>query len=157
MLVPCSSSIRAEHLVMTAADIGENWVYPPGSLRLDEAGSLRPVRVGKDINPLSEATVRGAGATQSTAARAFDGDLATSWSPLPGTAPEDWWLEIDLGQVFPVQQIRLRFADERAALALFLTSRSPRASALSTAPTSSSKAPYSTASVSASPSTRYTT
>ena len=119
MLVPCSSSIRAERLVMTAADIGENWVYPPGSLRLDEAGSLRPVRVGKDINPLSEATVRGAGAAQSTAARAFDGDLATSWSPPPGTAPEDWWLEIDLGQVFPVQQIRLRFADSAPPLPFF--------------------------------------
>ncbi len=119
MLVPCSSSIRAERLVMTAADIGENWVYPPGSLHLDEAGSLRPVWVGKDIDPLSEATVRGAGAARSTAPRAFDGDLATSWSPPPGTAPKDWWIEIDLGQVFPVQQIRLRFADDAPPLPFF--------------------------------------
>ena len=118
MLVPCSS-IRAERLIMTAADIGENWVYPSGGLRLDEAGSLRPVRLGKDIDPLSEATVRGAGAARSTAARAFDGDLATSWSPPPGTDPEDWWLEIDLGQVFPVQQIRLRFADSAPPLPFF--------------------------------------
>ena len=118
MLVPCSS-IRAERLVMTAADIGENWVYPSGGLRLDEAGSLRPVRIDKDIDPLSEATVRGAGAAQSTAARAFDGNLATSWSPPPGTAPKDWWLEIDLGQVFPVQQIRLRFADSAPPLPFF--------------------------------------
>ena len=104
---------------MTAADIGENWGYSPGSLRLDEAGSLRPVRVGKDIDPLSAATVRGAGAAHSTAARAFDGDLATSWSPPPGTAPENWWLEIDLGQVFPIQQIRLRFADSAPPLPFF--------------------------------------
>ncbi|MYF90949.1 MAG: discoidin domain-containing protein, partial [Gemmatimonadetes bacterium] len=119
MLVPCSSSIRAERLVMTAADIGENWVYPPGSLHLDEAGSLRPVWIGKDIDPLSEATVRGAGAARPMAVRAFDGDLATSWSPPPGTAPKDWWLEIDLGQVFPVQQIRLRFADSAPPLPFF--------------------------------------
>ncbi|MXX40868.1 MAG: hypothetical protein F4Y91_08670 [Gemmatimonadetes bacterium] len=118
LLVPCSS-IRAERLVMTAADIGENWVYPPGGLRLDEAGSVRPVRLGKDIDPLSEATVRRAGAAQSTAARAFDGNLATSWSPPPSTAPKDWWLEIDLGQVFPVQQIRLRFADSGPPLPFF--------------------------------------
>ena len=104
---------------MTSADIWENWVYPPGVLRLDETGSLRPVRVGKDIDPLSEAVVRGAGAAQSAATRAFDGDLATSWSPPPGTAPQDWWLEIDLGQVFPVQQIRLRFADSAPPLPFF--------------------------------------
>ena len=104
---------------MTSADIWENWVYPPGVLRLDEAGSLRPVRIGKDIDPLSEATVRGVGAAQSTAARAFDGDPASSWSPPSGTAPKDWWLDIDLGQVFPVQQIRLRFADSAPPLPFF--------------------------------------
>ena len=124
LLIPCSSSIHAERLVMTAADIGENWVYPPGGLRLDETGSLRPVRIGKDIDPLSEATVRGAGAAQSTAARAFDDNLATSWSPPPSTAPEDWWLEIDLGQVFPVQQVRLRFADSAPPLPFFNVSLS---------------------------------
>ena len=52
---------------MTAADILANWVYPPGVLHLDESGSLRPVRVGKDIDPLAAATIRGAGAAQSTA------------------------------------------------------------------------------------------
>ena len=109
---------------MTSADIWENWVYPPGVLRLDEAGSLRPVRIGKDIDPLSAAAVRGAGAAQATAARAFDGDLATSWNPPPGTAPKDWWLEIDLGQVFPVQQIRLRFADSAPPLPFFTLSLS---------------------------------
>ena len=104
---------------MTAADIWENWVYPPGVLHLDEAGALRPVRIGKDIDPLAAATIRGAGAAQATAARAFDGDLTTSWNPPPGTAPKDWWLEIDLGQVFPVQQIRLRFADNAPPLPFF--------------------------------------
>ena len=119
MLAPLSSPIRSERLVMTSADIWENWVYPAGVLRLDDAGSLRPVRIGKGIDPLFEATVRRAGAAQSTAARAFDGDLATSWSPPPGTAPKDWWLEINLGQVFPVQQIRLRFADSAPPLPFF--------------------------------------
>ena len=124
MLVPFSSPTRAERLVMTAVDIWENWVYPPGGLRLDEAGLLRPVRIDKDIDPLSEATVRGVGAVPSTAVHAFDGDLATCWSPPPGTAPKDWWLEIDLGQVFPVQQIRLRFADSAPPLPFFTLSLS---------------------------------
>lgn len=124
LLAPFSSPIRAERLVITAADIWEHWGYPPGVLRLDDAGSLRPVRIGKDIDPLSEATVRGAGAAQSTAARAFDGDLASSWRPPAGTALKDWWLEIDLGQVFPVQQIRLRFADSAPPLPFFNVSLS---------------------------------
>ena len=124
MLVPFSSPTRAERLVMTAVDIWENWVYPPGGLRLDEAGLLRPVRIDKDIDPLSEATVRGVGAVPSTAVHAFDGDLATSWSPPPGTAPKDWWFEINLGQVFPVQQIRLRFADSAPPLPFFTLSLS---------------------------------
>lgn len=118
LLVPYSP-VHAERLVITSVDIAANWVYPPGGLRLDAAGLLRPVRVGKDIDPLSEATIRGVGAAQYAAARAFDGDLTTSWSPPLGTPSEDWWLEIDLGQVFPVQQIRLRFADSAPPLSFF--------------------------------------
>lgn len=124
MLVPFSSPIRAEHLVITSADIWENWVYPSGALRLDAAGSVRPVRIGKGIDPLAAAAIRGVGAAQSTAAHAFDGDLATSWKPPPGTVPKDWWLEIDLGQVFPVQQIRLRFARGAPPLPFFNVSLS---------------------------------
>ena len=124
MLVPFSSPIRAERLVITSANIWENWVYPAGALRLDAAGSVRPVRIGKGIDPLSAAAIRGVGAAQSTAAHAFDGDLATSWKPPPGTAPKDWWLEIDLGQVFPVQQIRLRFARGAPPLPFFNVSLS---------------------------------
>ena len=124
MLVPFSSPIRAERLVITSADIWENWVYPAGALRLDAAGSVRPVRIGKGIDPLAAAAIRGVGAAQSTAAHAFDGDLATSWKPPPGTVPKDWWLEIDLGQVFPVQQIRLRFARGAPPLPFFNVSLS---------------------------------
>lgn len=124
MLVPFSSPIRAERLVITSANIWENWVYPAGALRLDAAGSVRPVRIGKGIDPLAAAAIRGVGAAQSTAAHAFDGDLATSWKPPPGTAPKDWWLEIDLGQVFPVQQIRLRFARGAPPLPFFNVSLS---------------------------------
>ena len=124
MIVPFSSPMRAERLVMTSEDIWEHWVYPPGALRLDEAGSVRPVRIGKGIDPLSEAAIRGVGVALSTAAQAFDGDLATSWNPPPGTAPKDWWIEIDLGQVFPVQQIRLRFAPGAPPLPFFNVSLS---------------------------------
>lgn len=107
-----TGSTQAERLDIRPADIWDEWTYSPGALHLD-GGTLRTVLVGKNTDPLPGATLRGAGAALATAARAFDGDPATGWSPAAGTALEDWWIEIDLGQVLPVQTIRLRF-DESA-------------------------------------------
>ena len=115
---------RAERLAIAPADIWEAWTYPAGALHLDPAGALRPVLIRKDINPLAGATIRGAGAALATADRAFDGDPATGWSPSAGTSPEDWWIEIDLGQVFPLQQIRLRFYEDAPPLGFFTLSMS---------------------------------
>ena len=118
------SASWAERLTIAPAEIWDSWTYPAGALHLDEAGALRPVLIGKDINPLPGAAVRGAGAAPNTALRAFDGDPNTGWQPPAGTDPEDWWLEIDLGQVFPVQQIRLRFAEDAPPLGFFTVSLS---------------------------------
>jgi len=115
---------RAERLAITPANIWEDWTYPSGALHIDSAGRLRPVLIRKDINPLAGATIRGAGAGLATADRAFDDNPATGWSPPAGTAPEDWWIEIDLGQVFPLQQIRLRFDQDAPPLGFFTLSLS---------------------------------
>lgn len=78
------------------------------------------MRIGKDINPLAGAAIRGAGAALATAERVFDGDPTTGWSP----PTENWWLEIDLGQVYPLQNIRLHFAETARALGFFTLSLS---------------------------------
>ena len=118
-----TGSTQAERLDIRPADIWDEWTYSPGALHLD-GGTLRTVLVGKNTDPLPGATLRGAGAALATAARAFDGDPATGWSPAAGTALEDWWIEIDLGQVLPVQTIRLRFDESAPPLAFFTLSLS---------------------------------
>ncbi|MCH2659242.1 discoidin domain-containing protein, partial [bacterium] len=80
--------------------------------------------IAQNINSLANATVRGAGAASASALRAFDGDPTTRWKPPAGTPVEDWWLEIDLGQVFPAQQLRLRFDDAAPPLPCFTLSLS---------------------------------
>ena len=110
--------------MITPAEIWNTWAYPTGALHFAGTGPLQPVLISKDINPLSSATVRGAGAALATANRAFDGDLSTGWSPPAGTAVEDWWIEIDLGQVFPLQQIRLHFDAAAPPLPFFTLSLS---------------------------------
>ena len=118
------SPVGAERLIVDPTDIWESWTYPAGALQLDQTGGLHPVLIGKNIDPLKGATVRAAGANPAGANRAFDGDPNTGWSPPEGIAPEDWWLEIDLGQVFPDQQILLRFAPIAPPLPFFILSLS---------------------------------
>ena len=115
---------RAERLSIAPLQIWESWSYPAGALHLDAAGALRPVLISKDINPLAGAAIRGAGAALATAERVFDGDPTTGWSPPTDTPTENWWLEIDLGQVYPVQNIRLHFAETAPALGFFTLSLS---------------------------------
>ena len=115
---------RAERLALSPTDIWETWTYPAGAVQLEERGPLRPILIAQNINSLANATVRGAGAASASALRAFDGDPTTRWRPPAGTPVEDWWLEIDLGQVFPAQQIRLRFDDAAPPLPFFTLSLS---------------------------------
>ncbi len=122
LLDPAAS--RAERLSIAPLQIWESWSYPAGALHLDAAGALRPVLISKDINPLAGAAIRGAVAALATAERVFDGDPTTGWSPPTDTPTENWWLEIDLGQVYPVQNIRLHFAETAPALGFFTLSLS---------------------------------
>lgn len=112
--------LAAERLTILPDDIWTSWFYPPGALAL-RAGALQPVLLHKDINPLSQATVRGAGGALSQAQAAFDGSMQTGWSPRSAD-PASWWLEIDLGQVLPAQQLRLFFDPDEAPLSFFTIS-----------------------------------
>ena len=124
----------AERRALSPTDIWETWTFPAGALQLEGRGPLRPILIAKSINALADATVRGAGAASASATRAFDGDPATCWSPPAGTPLEDWWLEIDLGQVFPLNRSGCASTTPHRPYP-FLRSRSPRASTLSTVQT----------------------
>ena len=115
---------HAERLTLSASDIRASWIYPVGVIQLDASGPFRSVFIEKNINPFAKATVRGAGAALSSANRAFDGDPLTGWSPPEGTPIEDWQIEIDFGQVLPLQQIRLQFDENAPPLGFFTISLS---------------------------------
>jgi hypothetical protein len=108
----------AEELVFSRAADWEAWSFPRGALEVED-GRLGPVFTRKAIGATPLAQVRGVGAGRASAGAALDGDTATAWSPPASTPAENWWIEIDLGQVLPAQQLRLRFATDRPAPAFF--------------------------------------
>jgi hypothetical protein len=108
----------AEELVFRRAADWEGWSYPRGAVEVAD-GRLAPVFNRKAIDAARRAGVRGAGADLAGAPAALDGDPATAWQPPAGTPVEDWWIEIDLGQVLPAQRLRLSFAPDRPAPAFF--------------------------------------
>ncbi len=108
----------AEQLVIRTAADWQEWSYPRGALEVQD-GLLRPVFNRKSIDAAAGAAIRGAGAALAVAGAVIDNDPATAWSPDPATPVEDWWIEIDLQQVLPVQRLRLHFAQDRPPLPFF--------------------------------------
>jgi hypothetical protein len=52
------------------------------------------------------------GSNQRLASNILDGDPTTFWEPDPNTALENWWVEVDLGRLVPVESLVIRFVDE---------------------------------------------
>ena len=108
----------------------ETWMYPVGTLDLRADGSIKPVRFEQPFNaapssPLFTHELKKAGEQQggvwkagSNAADAhliIDDDPTTYWQPDRDDPLDTWWLEIDLGRMVAVKEIRLHFPDEEGA------------------------------------------
>ena len=52
------------------------------------------------------------GSNPQLAANILDGDPTTFWEPDPRDPIEQWWIEVDLGRVVPVERLKLQFVDE---------------------------------------------
>jgi len=116
--------LGAEELRFDTASQWRRWTLPGGIVELSREGVVRPVAARKGNNAALDATVfgggiRGAGSNQRDAALVLDSDPETGWRPDPGDAPENWWLEIDLGRVVSAHQVRLVFAADAAPFPLF--------------------------------------
>jgi hypothetical protein len=114
----------ADQLLFDAARDWQEWQLPRGAVEITADGSLRPVRVRKDINAALNATalgggIRGVGSSQGEAARIMDGDPATGWAPDPSADPPDWFVEIDLGRAVSAYRVDLIFAQEGPPFRLF--------------------------------------
>jgi len=67
-------------------------------------------------NPIFDYVVRPGvsrvGSNPQLAANIYDGDPTTYWEPNPNDPVSEWWIEVDLGRVVPLERLRLQFVDE---------------------------------------------
>ncbi len=118
VLLLLAAGSGAEQLRFDTAREWRQWALPLGAVEVTRAGVIRPVPARKNINAVRNATqfgggIVGAGSNLGDAAWVMDGDGTTGWRPVPDDPAEEKWIELDLGRVVLVRQIRLRF-DENA-------------------------------------------
>lgn len=81
--------------------------------RVNASGELLLDTQGKPIFDYSvRPGISRVGSNPQLADRIFDGDPTTYWEPNPNDPISDWWIEIDLGRVIPLERLRLDFVDE---------------------------------------------
>ena len=105
----------------------DRWAFPKGALVQHEDGSIGLSRVDKSINAVVGAQdfvhlvksskqpipggIRVVGSGAETAVNVIDGRMDTWWQPSPTAAPQDRWVEVDLGRMVYATKIRLIFPD----------------------------------------------
>jgi hypothetical protein len=103
----------------------EAWEAPHGARVIDADGTVSPRRLRRDVNAALDAgdfqyisegdTLTGgifsAGTNAGLAPNVIDGDDATWWEPAPGSAVDNWWIDIDLGRLVVATRIVVRFAE----------------------------------------------
>ncbi|MBT5448629.1 MAG: hypothetical protein HOK90_05505 [Gemmatimonadetes bacterium] len=107
----------------------ETWDFPVGTLNIRDDGSIKPIRFEQPFNAAPSAPLfthklkageqRGgvwkAGSNAADANLIIDDDIGTHWQPDQDDGVDKWWLEIDLGRMVAVKEIRLHFPDEEGA------------------------------------------
>ena len=107
----------------------ETWNFPLGTLNIEVNGSITPVRFDQPFNAAPDSPLfthelragaqRGgvwkAGSNLAAASLIIDGDTSTYWQPNPADGADQWWIEIDLGRMVAVGEVRLHFPDEAGA------------------------------------------
>ena len=116
------SLLYGEVLVIYPKNISDTWHYPKGALHLD-GDKLKPLRSNKNTNPFHNSKLRAAGSNALTAPQVIDGNKKTGWQP-DSTDPEQFWIEIDLGQVLPMQRLTFHFDPSQPPLSFFTISLS---------------------------------
>ena len=118
LLLAYVSRTDAESLTIPPNSVWEEWRFPSGALRLED-GALRPFLFRKDINAARGATVLGAGVNLAGTPALYDGDPESAWSFDADVPVENLWVELDLQQVLPMQQVRIHFHPDSTPLEFF--------------------------------------
>ena len=113
-----------EQMRFDTASEWRRWELPLGAVELTQNGTIRPVRIRKEINAALNAAdfgggIRSVGSNSGQAAFVMDGDPATGWSLDPNDSPEDWFIEIDLGRAVAARGVTLVFDEEAPPFELF--------------------------------------
>ena len=107
----------------------ETWNFPVGTVDIGDDGSIKPVRFEQPFNAapssplfshdLKAGVQRGGvwktGSNEADANLIIDDDINTYWQPSQDDDVDKWWLEIDLGRMVAVKEVRLHFPDEDGA------------------------------------------
>jgi len=124
LFITFSQGIAGEYVV--PRDLPwEKWKYPKGLLKFAEDGSVGLRWFRRDVDPIENAgefrhktvergVVTGglrAGSDEGGVRYLTDGREDTYWKPDPDDPLEDWWVEVDLGRLVLVKEIKLVFPD----------------------------------------------
>lgn len=83
------------------------------TVRINDKGEILLDTQGKAIFDYAvRPGVSRVGSNPQMAANIFDGDPNTYWEPDPNDPISQWWIEVDLARVVPLEQLRLQFVDE---------------------------------------------
>ena len=130
LVLPASVAHSQEVFEVNTKRQWETWVFPVGTLDLRTDGSIKPIRFEQPFNAAPSAPLfthelkkageqRGgvwkAGSNAADAPLIIDDDPTTYWQPSPDDPLDAWWIEINLGRMVAVKEIRLHFPDEEGA------------------------------------------
>ena len=131
-------SVRSGSVLMEGKSHWENWIFPDGTLEIDESGvsprlwrkntnavldivdNLRfnpPNNIKKEPEEIELIDAIDAGSNREEVVNLFDGDLETYWEPespdgLTQNLGQRWWFTVDMGHTLVASKIVLRFVDE---------------------------------------------
>ena len=84
------------------------------TLRLDVLGNpLQDVSKNFIYDYIVRPGVSRVGSNPHLAPNILDDDPTTFWEPNPDDPIGDWWIEVHLGRVVPLERLRLQFVDEQ--------------------------------------------
>ena len=100
------------------------WELPLGAVDLMAPGVIQPTEIGKRTDAIRDLNafgggIRDAGTNRNTARLVIDGNATTGWAPDPDSAPEKWFLEVDLGRAVSAKSVTLVFDTENPPFELF--------------------------------------
>ena len=120
-----SYPLTADQIRYDSARDWRQWEdLPLGAVELTPQGVIQPTQIEKGTDAVRDLAdfgggIRNAGSNLSTARLAIDGNPATGWAPDPEAAPDEWFIEIDLGRAVSARSVTLVFDAEVPPFELF--------------------------------------